>query len=236
MKRIFSSRAFLLALALTTVMTSAFAAGLFRRAPKPEPAPAPTPAPVAAPAAPAAAAKAPAAGGKAAAAAIANIPLRSPKVQEGDWVLYRNDEGLRLETAEKIEPQPGGDLMIFYTMRDVLPNGKVEEGNEVVRMASQEKVDLTALAGTLQNPKVERRQANIDGRKANVFVIADVRDGFSMEYWYTDEFTIDGQVLSQVIIAGVEDQPAQTEKLFEAVAFGNVKQPFNPRNVKKYVK
>ncbi len=242
MKRIFSSRVLLLAVVLATVVTTAFAAGLFRKAQKPEPAPAPAPAPApvapAAQAAPAAAAK-PAAAKPAAAnvqGMVANIPLRSPKVQEGDWVLYRNDEGLRLETAEKIEPQPGGDLMIFYTMRDVQPNGRIEEGNEVVRMASQEKVDLTALAGSLQNPKVERRQVSIDGRKANVYVLADLRDGFSMEYWYTDDFTIDGQVLSQVIIAGVEDQPATTEKLFEAVAFGNAKQPFNPKNIKKYLK
>ncbi len=237
MTRIFSSRSFLLALALCSIVSVAFAAGLFRRAPKPEPKPAPAPAqaPAEAAAAPAAVPAIPRPAPGSVAVAGVNIPLRTARVQEGDWVLYRNEEGLRLETATKVEPQLGGDLMVFYTMQKVEANGKVAEGDEAVRMASQEKTDIANLAGQLQKPKVERRQINLDGKKVNAYVLADVRDGFSMEYWYTDEFTIDGQVLSQVIIAGVDDHPGQTDKLFEAVAFGNAKQPFNPKNIKKYV-
>ncbi|MCC8165386.1 MAG: hypothetical protein LIQ31_04370 [Planctomycetes bacterium] len=173
---------------------------------------------------------------------LGSVPPRTPKVKEGDWVLYKTPEGFRLETAVGVEPQEGGDVMVTYTMQDVQANGRMEEPMEVVRTLSQEREELVALAKTLQNPRLDRRAGQIDGKRVSAYVLMDVREGFVVEYWYSDEFTIDGQVMMQIVTTVPADpespesdeEKVETEKMFEVVAFGNARSPI--KNIRRYLR
>ncbi len=173
---------------------------------------------------------------------LGSVPPRTPKVKEGDWVLYKTTDGFRLETAVSVEPQEGGDIMVTYTMQDVQANGRMEEPMEVVRTLSQEREELVALAQTLQNPRLDRRAGQIDGKRVSAYVLMDVREGFVVEYWYSDEFTIDGQVMMQIVttVPADPDSPesdeekVETDKMFEVVAFGTAKAPI--KNLRRYLR
>lgn len=161
----------------------------------------------------------------------AAVPPRLQKVKQGDWILYRDDDGeFSLETATKIE-EVENEYMVYYTIAEFDAAGKPkEEPQEVARFLSDEKKENAEFLKSMKGGKAERRTAVIDGKKVPIiaFISKEEDDGHVIEYWYSDAISIDGRVGMKVVLDEQHDYMPQ-----ETVAFGDAK---TKPNVKKYLK
>lgn len=159
----------------------------------------------------------------------AGIPPRTPKIKKGDWVLYREEGGFRKETATNSE-KTDDDFIVYYSIEEFDEKGKLkQEMDEVARFQSDEAKENADFIASVKGAKIERRKVKIDGKNVDVvvYIVADPEDNSKTEYWYSDDFTIDGKVAMLVILT--EDE---TYRAFETVGFGDAKARFN---IKKYL-
>lgn len=159
----------------------------------------------------------------------AGIPPRSTKIKKGDWVLYKEEGGFRKETATDSE-KTEDDYIVYYSIEEYDEKGKVkQEMDQVARFQSDEAKENADFIASVKGAKVERRKVQIDGKNTNVlvYIVADPSDNSRTEYWYSDDFTIDGRV---AMIVYLSDEDAY--KAFETVGFGDAKTRFN---LKKYL-
>ena len=158
------------------------------------------------------------------------IPPRLPNVKEGDWILYKNDKDYSKETVTKIE-EVEEDLVVYYTIERFDFKGKATEKQEVARIRSDEAAENAEFGQTHNIVKAERRKVKIDGKNLQVFVFTALEgegdDAVRIEYWYSDDISVDGKVAMVVIVSDSE-----TYTPFETAGFGDAKTKFN---LKKYI-
>ena len=177
-----------------------------------------------------------AAAGSAAAGEARNpIPPRVPKIEKGDWSLLKDDDGFTRETVTDIE-KTEGDVIVHYTMEKFDLKGKqTEKPQEVARFLSDEAAENNDFMKTMKVTKAERRRAKIDGKNVNVVVLiikdttSGAEDGTTLEYWFSDEISVDGKV---AMIVPATSEENQDYKVYEVVGFGDAKTKFN---LKKYL-
>lgn len=161
----------------------------------------------------------------------AGIPPRIKKIKKGDWVLYREDDGFRKETAadnEEIEK----DFLIHYTIEEFDEKGKSKGApQEVVRFETDEQTENAEFIQSVKGAKVERRKVKIDGKNVEVvvYIVVDKEDNSTTEYWYSDDLSIDGKV---AMIVTFPDNEQHKYSAFEVVGFGDARAKFD---IKKYL-
>lgn len=150
----------------------------------------------------------------------AGVPPRLQKVKEGDWILYRDDDGaLSKETATKVE-EVENEYIVYYTIEEFDPAGKAkDEPQEVARFLSDETRENAEFLASMKGGKAERRTLTIEGKKVPIVAyITKDEDGHVVEHWYSDAISIDGRVGMKVILDEQHDYSP-----IETVAFGAAK-------------
>lgn len=152
------------------------------------------------------------------------IPMRTPKIQKGDWFLFRLNGELIKETAVEIE-KTDDDLMVKYTIEKFDDNGTSQSTTEAAQFLSYEQEGVKETIGN-QRVKRERKRVTVDGKAVDVVVVT-----FSGEVpyslWYSDAISITGRV------AMVSEYPgSDTYWSIKPLAFGGAGSPFD---IKKYL-
>lgn len=167
--------------------------------------------------------------GTAAAGESVTVPQRLQKIKQGDWILYRDDDGaFSKETVTNIE-RVEKEYIVYYTIEAFDKVGKaVDKPQEVARFLSDEQKENAETLEAMKDAKAERKTVTIDGKKVPVVIFSKAdEDGHTVEQWYSDAISIDGRVAMRVLINDTHGYIP-----FETVAFGTGK---TKPDIKKYL-
>jgi hypothetical protein len=157
------------------------------------------------------------------------VPLRIGKVQVGDWVLYRDDNGFVKETATETE-EVEGDYIIHYTMETFDANGRSLKKEEVARFRTGELGEYAELVRS--RAKVDRERMTIAGKQVMIYK-ATIPEDPPYEMWYSDDFGITGNAGMKYTLPTGEEGEMEDYFPIEVVAFGGERDRVD---VRRYVK
>lgn len=129
------------------------------------------------------------------------IPLRTTKIQKGDWFVYRMNGELIKDTATEVD-NDGDDYLVKYTSEKFDDNGNSLSVMEAAQFLSIEKENAAELNKD-RSVKRERKRVSIGGKNVDVLSVT-----FSGEapysLWFSDAFSISGTVAMVAEIPGSE--------------------------------
>lgn len=157
------------------------------------------------------------------------VPLRIGKVEVGDWVLYRDDNGFTKETATELE-EIEGDFIVHYTMETFDANGRPLQKDEVARFRTGELADYAELVRA--RAKVTRENVTIGGKNVLVYKALMPEDP-PYEMWYSDAFGITGSAGMRYSLPTGEEGEMEDYFPIEVMAFGGARDRVD---VRRYVK
>lgn len=129
----------------------------------------------------------------------AAFPLRTPKIQKGDWFFFRLNDELIKETAVEVE-KDGADILVKYTIEKFDNNGNSVSVQDAAQFLSSER-EQAAQIGADRSARRERRRATIDGKNVEVLVVKYAGEA-PYEVWYSDALSMGGIV---AMVAEIQD-------------------------------
>ncbi len=157
------------------------------------------------------------------------VPLRIGKVQVGDWVLYRDDNGFTKETATELE-EVEGDYIVHYTMETFDANARPLQKDEVARFRTGELADYAELVKA--RAKVTRDRMNIGGKEVMIYKALMPEDP-PYEMWYSDDIGITGSAGMRYTLPTGDEGEMEDYFPIEVVAFGGARDRVD---VRRYIK
>ena len=115
----------------------------------------------------------------------AEIPLRLPLVQVGDWVEFRHDGVVYRHEIKELEQTPS-ELFVHYDIQTLDADGGVKQTAWSTLAASQEVklAEIYAASFRENGFAVSRREVMLGGRTVVATVFLDA--GTGEEYWFSD--------------------------------------------------
>lgn len=152
------------------------------------------------------------------------IPLRTTKIQKGDWFLFRLNGELIKETAIEVD-NTEDDPMVKYTIEKFDDNGISLSVMEAAQFLSFEKENAAEISKN-RSVKRERKRVAIGGRNVDVLVATFLGES-PYSLWFSDSISITGTVAMVAEIPGSEPYWS-----IQPLAFGSAgSQP----DIRKYI-